>query len=194
MKPIPSPSASAVSDLALADFADLPPRGHVALAVRCVQRLACFFRLPDDFEDREACQSIYDAALERALAYASGGVDSGDRLQELVDAAFQMAQLTADATKFTGYAVAHAVQAVAHARDLDRENSGMKGMHLVASTFGASRVLIQRGRSMGTDAGIAAIRVDLAALRTVPVTPGVDPSEAGPLGPYWPEGAPDGFR
>src|SRR5450432_3323450 len=116
MKPFPTPTANAIPDLSLADFADLPPRGNVAIAVRCVQRLACFYQLPDDFEDREACQSIYDAALARALKYAKGGVDSGDRLKELIEAAYQMAELTTDITKYAGYAVAHAVQLVGYAR------------------------------------------------------------------------------
>jgi hypothetical protein len=192
MKAVPPPPA--VLDLGLHDFADVPPRGNVAIAVRCAQRLDRFFKLPDDFEHREACQSIYAAALARALAYASGEIDNGERLQELIDATYQMAEATADITKYAGYAVAHAVEAVRFAREIGGENSGDRMMQLVASTFGACRVLIQRGRSLGTDAGIVAIRADLTAMKDVPVAPGVDPSEAGPLGPYWPEGVPEGFR
>jgi hypothetical protein len=191
--PAPSP-APAHAELTLVDLAELPPRGSVAIAVRCAERLACFFRLPGDFEDREACQSIYDAALARARAYAAGGVDAGDRLQELIDAAYQMAAATAQPTKYTGYAVAHAIQAVGHAREIDDgKKSGMRAMQLVASTFGACRVLIQRGGSMGTNVCDAAVRADLTAMKEIPVTPGVDPSEAGPLGRYWPDGVPFGF-
>ncbi len=183
----------AIPDLSLADLADIPPRGNVALAVRCALRLAPFFRLPADFEDREACQSIYDAALARATAYAQGAVDNGDRLQELIDAAYQMAELTTDLTDYAAYAVAHSVQAVDFARAIDGEDGSIKAMQLIGSTFGACRVLIQRGRSLGTEAGIVALRADLDAIKLVAVAPGVDPSENGPLGAFWPEGVPTGF-
>lgn len=191
--PVP-PAANAVPDVGLSDFADVPPRGNVAIAVRCALRLSNLFQLPDDFAQREECQSIYDAALARALAYAQGSADSGERLKELIDATNSMADLTTEVTNYAGYAAAHAVQAVAYAREIIEENRGNRAMQLIASTFGACRVLIQSGRSMGTDAGIVAVRADLAALKTVPVAAGVDPTEAGPLGPLWPEGAPGGFR
>ena len=187
------PAAPAVPDLSLADFADIPPRGNVALAVRCALRLDRFFRLPADFEDREACQSIYDAALARATAFASGAADDGDRLKDLIAAAYQMAELTTDLTDYAGYAVARAVEAVGFAREFDGENGSINAMNLVCSTFGACRVLIQRGRSLGSDAGIVAIRADLNAIKDVFVAPGVDPSENGPLGSFWPEGVPAGF-
>ncbi len=189
-KPQPVP---AILDLKLSDLAELPPRGNVAIAVRCALRLAGFVRLPADFEDREACQSIYDAALARATAFANGGADDGDRLQELIAAAYQMAELTADLTGYAAHAVAHAIQAVSFARDIDSENGNIKAMQLVASAFGACRVLIQRGRTLGTEAGISAVRADLAVLKDTPVAPGVDPSENGPLGSLWPEGVPAGF-
>jgi len=191
--PVPQ-AANAIPDLGLSDFAGVPPRGNVAIAVRCALRLSKLFQLPDDFAERGGCQSTYDAAVARALAYAKGGVDSGERLKELIDATYQMADLTEEVTNYAGYAAAHAVQAVGHAREITGENSGMRAMQLIASTFGACRVLIQSGRSMGTDAGIVAVRADLAALKTVPVAAGIDPTEAGPLGPLWPEGAPAGFR
>jgi hypothetical protein len=194
LKFAPPPPPDAIPELSLSDFADVPPRGNVAIAVRCARRLDCFFQLPDDFEDRDACQSVYDAALARAVAYASGGVDDGERLQELIDAAYQVAEVTAEITKYAGYAVAHAVQSVGHARALGTAEDEMKAMQLIASTFAACRVLIQRGRSLGSEAGLAAVRADLAAIKDVPVAPGVDPSEAGPLGAYWPQGAPEGFR
>lgn len=187
---IPEP---VIVDLAMNELADVPPRGNVAIAVRCAQRLAPFFRLPEDFEDREACQSIYDAALARAIDFASGAADNGDRLDELIQAAYQMAELTADLTDYAGYATAHAVQAVGFARENTDKDGTMRAMQLVASTFGACRVLIQRGRSLGTEAGILAVRADLDAMKDVPVAPGVDPSETGPLGPYWPHGVPMGF-
>ena len=189
-RPQPVPT---IPDLSLSDLADLPPRANVAIAVRCALRLAGFFRLPADFDDREACQSIYDAALARATAFASGAADDGDRLQELIVAAYQMAEVTTDLTDYAAYAVAHAVQAVGFARDIDGENGNIKAMQLVASAFGACRVLIQRGRSLGTEAGILAVRADLAVIKEVPVAPGVDPSEYGPLGSLWPEGVPAGF-
>lgn len=189
MKPLPPPTP----DLALADFAEVPPRGNVAIAVRCVHRLAPFFRIPESFEDREACISIYDAALVRAIHYASGGVENGDRLQELIDAAYQMAELTADLTDYAGYAVAHAAQAVGIAHRMDVNPGSMDVMNLVASTFGAARVLIQRCRALGSEAGVLAVRADLDAMKEVPVAPGVDPSESGPLGALWRDGKPAGF-
>ncbi|MEI7684942.1 MAG: hypothetical protein WCL32_07925 [Planctomycetota bacterium] len=185
--------ASPEPDVSMSELAQLPPRGSVAIAVRCANRLAPFFRLPDDFEDREACQSIYDAALARATNYARGGADDGERLRELTEAAYQMAELTAEITEYASYAVAHAVQAVGFAREVDGDAAAQKLMQLVASTFGACRVLIQRGRSLGTEAGVAAIRGDLEALKDIPVAAGVDPSATGPLGDYWPEGKPLGF-
>lgn len=189
----PANAPPATSDLSMVELAEISPRGNVAVAIRCVERLSRFFQLPADFEDREACQSIYDAAVDRAMRFARGDVDNGERLQELIDAAYQMADLTAEFTEYSSYAAAHAVQAVAFARAPDGPDAGSRTMHLVASTFGACRVLIQRGRSLGSESAIAAIRFDLDGLKSIPSAPGIDPSEAGPLGPLWPEGPPPGF-
>lgn len=191
-KPAAAPGP-ALADVSMVDLADLPSRGSLAIAVRCVHRLAPCFQLPADFEDRDACQSIYDAALARATHFAAGGADDGERLEELVQVAYQMAELTAEATHYGGYAVAHAVQAVVHAREVDAGAEGNRKMQLVAAVFGACRVVIQRCRSLGSEAGLIALRADLETLKDVPCAPGIDPSDSGPLGSYWPDGPPPGL-
>ena len=178
----------AVVDINLGELADLPHRASVALAWRCAERMSPFFRLPDDFDQRDRWRTMATDILRRVREYVEGADDVGGDLETAVKAAYEMAEATAGPTQFAGYVVAHSLQTLAHAIKARDEPSGIAAMQVVASTFGACRVLIQRSKPNGHELMVETLRIDMEKLRPVK-----GPVVLAELGDLWPAGTPMEF-
>jgi hypothetical protein len=190
MQPEPSPAG-----VSLGDLGSLTLRGNVAFAVRCARRIRPMFRLPADAAAHDARVAAVDAALQVAEDYVRGEEVSAGLVQGVAAAAYEVAEDVHDVAGYAGYAAAHAARAVFGATRAS-QNTDATIVEVIASTFGASRVLLANCGSADTRLVLAALRADFDALLGLQLgRPGeagkpVDVSEAGPLGILWPAGAP----
>jgi hypothetical protein len=194
-----------IRDVSLGDLGELSLRGNVALAVRCARRLRpCLERLPANYPDRQAALKSIDEGIAVAEAFAA------DQAQDSVRAAavsFDVLQVAQGAEKFgqyAPYAVSHAIKAAAEALRIGVRANDTDAMEIVACAYGSIRVTLNGGTGYRLPENVAnsvrgAVRADFEALRGLrlggvhePGSP-VDATDAGPLGPLWPDGAPAGY-
>jgi hypothetical protein len=131
-----------------------------------------------------------------ATAFCHGHPEEVGRAAAAVSEAAVVADETCEFTRFAGYAAVRAVQAAASAEEVVRnpEYSGINDV--VASAFGAGRVLAANADAYTMDMVVGALFADLEKLLTLApgncedLGPAVDPSESGPLGSLWPDGKP----
>jgi len=192
-------------EISLRDLGELSLRGNVALAVRCARRLRpCLDRLPPDFADRQAALRTADQAIAMAEGFVAGRMDDVVRGAAISFDAYQVAESAEEYGQYAAHGVSHAAKAAAEALRVGDRANDRDAMEIVACTYGSIRVTLMGGtgyRLMETmlESVRAALRADydaLIKLRLGPLhEPGqpVDASDAGPLGPLWPHGAPPGY-
>jgi hypothetical protein len=186
--------------ITLQDLAQLTLRANVAFAVRCAQRARPCFRLPEDAPQRREQMAAVDAAIRVATAYCQGQPLEEGRALAAARAAAVVAEETCEETSFAGYAAVRAAQAVACAEEFVRNPREFSVTEVVACAFGAGRVVAANADNFVQPLVVLALYSDVQKLRnpahgTVEdLGPPIDPSENGPLGPLWPEGAPRMFR
>jgi hypothetical protein len=190
---IMSDKARAIS---LSDLGQLTMRGNVAFAVRCAQRMRPRFKLPADAPRRRERLAAVDGAIRVAEAFCRGLPAETGQAAAAVRAALLVAEEASKVTGYAGYAAVHAAKAAADAEEALRSptNSGM--IEVVASAFGANRVLSANTDAFTLELVLAAIYSDVEKLigmaqgTCADLGPPIDPSESGPLGPLWPDVTP----
>jgi hypothetical protein len=189
------PVDASLAGVTLGDLGSLTLRGNVAYAARCARRVRPLFRLPADAAAHDARIAAIDAALQVAADFAHGEEVPAGLVQGVAAAAYEVAEDVHNVAGYAGYAAAHAARAVFGATRASA-NADATFVEVIASTFGASRVLLANCGSADERLVLAALRADFEALLRLrlgrPGEPGepVDVNEAGPLGPLWPAGAP----
>jgi len=180
----------------LNDLGELPMRANVALAVRCAERIRPCFNPPANHPRRRELMSSVDGAIRVADAFCRGLPLEDGRIVAAIRVAADVAEQTCEFTRYAGYAAVRAAEAAAHAHEAARTASDAGTMNVVAAAFGAFRVLAGNADTLTLDSVVAVVHADIEKLRSVaPGTcnelgPVVDPSESGPLGALWPDGAP----
>ncbi|MBV8267584.1 MAG: hypothetical protein JO252_14765 [Planctomycetaceae bacterium] len=175
-------------------LAQLPHHAAVAFAARCARRVQPLTHaLPQQGRD------AIDRASESAEAFAKGTADAAaDAAAARADAArADAARADAEAAvaaKAAGAARAGAEAAWADAADVARADAAG-----AAAAWAAAAALVAGAAAADEAAAWAAASSDLDRLialkRGEPDTLGapIDQSEAGPLGPLWPQGMPEWY-
>jgi hypothetical protein len=185
--------------VSLSDLAELTLRANVAFAVRCAHRVRSCFQLPDDAENRLEHLTAVDAAIRVATSFCRGLELEPGRAVAAVRAAHVAADTHCENTNFAGFAAVRAAQAAVYAEEVVRNATDSSITEVVAAAFGAGRVVAANAGMMALNQVVAALYADLQNLRKVgrgaasSLGAAIDPSEAGPLGPLWPDGVPLGF-
>jgi len=153
------------------------------------------FQIPAD-HPAVGHERAVDQAIALAVSFArAAAVDSGDvaRAAEFV---YRLADATADVTYYSGFAAAHAAQAASTAAAVRELASDGVAIEVVASAFGASRVLEGNSQLENASTVVGAMRSDLEKLLALrlgafaELGQAIDPTEEGPLGVLWPLGEP----
>ena len=182
--------------ITLGDLAQLTLRGNVAFAVRCAHRIRPRFQLPSDAPRRREQIAAIDAAIRVATAYCQGQPLEPGRAAAAARAAAAVADETCESTSFAGFGAVRAAEAAANAEEQVRNPTDSALTEVVAAAFGAARVVAANASVYELDLIVRAMFADMEKLRSLQARashdlgPAVDPSESGPLGPLWPEGAP----
>jgi hypothetical protein len=196
---------TASREITLQDLGELSLRATVAFAVRCALRVRPGLNdLPKDFPHREKALATVDAAIAAAADYSRATIKPQAQTAALAAAALQIAETTYSYRKLGAYAAAHAAKAAAEATGAGEWAKDAIAMEVVASAYGANRVALNGGtgsRLHESSGGAirAAIREDFVNLKKIStgtirdLGEPIDPSENGPLGPLWPDGAAPSF-
>lgn len=170
--------------ITLGDLGTLTTRGLTAFAARAARRAMTYYR-PGTDDERTATEYFLNA-IEYADNAARG--TARELPADLVDELFALADQVAATAGYAGFAAAHA------ARVGTKSLAGVADDHtahldIVASTFGAARVLYTAGGDAAAPALDAAFRADFDKLVELAlgdpgtVGRGIDPATTGPLGP-----------
>ena len=185
--------------VALNDLTQLTLRANVAFAVRCAHRIRPCFELPVDAPRRREQLAAVDGAIRVATAFCKGLPSEAGRAAAAVGMAVAVAEETCEYTRYAGYAAVRAAEAAANAEEVVRNPSDLGIIEVVAAAFGAGRVLAANADAHTLELVAAALYADVEKLReqspgsNEDLGPPMDPSESGPLGPLWPDGAPDWY-
>jgi len=183
-------------ELSFGDLADLTIRANVAFAVRCAQRLRPCFQLPADAPRRREQTFAIDAAIRVATGFCRGEPLEPGRAAAAVKAALIVAEDTCEDTRYAGYAAVRAAEVVVHAETYLSSGEDVALTEAMAAAFGAGRVLAANADAFATNQIVAALLAGATELRRLALGTSqdlgasFDPSESGPLGSLWPEGAP----
>jgi hypothetical protein len=190
-------------EITLQDLGDLCLRATVAFAARCARRVQpAASDLPDDFPDVDKAMATVAAAIAAAEAYAQAHISRHAQAEATANAAMDVAEAAYPYRRLGAYAAAHAAKAAAEAIKAGERASDSIAMEVLAGAYGANRVALTfgtGGRLQDPARSViqAAIYADYAQLRKIAggsfrdLGEPIDPSEAGPLGPLWPEGHPE---
>jgi hypothetical protein len=194
-----------VREVTMQDLGLLPMRATVAFAVRCASRVHPMLQSGPDSPARQLALDRADAALAYAAQFARGEADqlpAEDAMRTLAQQIYEAAEQVAGDRRFAAYAAGHALEAVATAVHIAAEQRRDEALNLVASAWGAYRVLLGfvsglLFKDMFTgDMVMDRIRADYEQLlamrlgRLAELGGVVDPSEQGPLGKLWPDQRP----
>jgi hypothetical protein len=196
------------------DLRRLPLRAIVAYAARCAWRVKSLYRLPDDYPDKPRHEEAVDKAISAARYYAADQVfagiirsafAAGDDAAAAADSAAGAAIAGDDAAAAADSARAAAAAARAAATAAAADRATVSSARMAADSAALSVAWIAHPPNMTpaeTDRDArtcAAARADFHRLLDLDLgrfpEPGnpVDPSESGPLGPLWPDGAPEWY-
>jgi hypothetical protein len=180
---------------------ELPLRAVVAFAARCARRVQ-----PLTSSSPWSRRDAVDRALQGAEGFALGGGYRATERATLLDAADRADDDYADTTDRAVLAATHAADAAIHAADAADRAANADATDRAASFAADADALATRAAGFAAnaalaayDAALAAYDADLDRLAALnlgqPGTLGsaIDPSEEGPLGPLWPNGAPDWY-
>lgn len=187
----PSPTPEPVT-IGLNDLGRLTSRGLVAIAARAARRALPLYRVPADDPGRVALVAGLAAAEDHAREGTTPPLDADG-----IDRLYAVAEAASEAVGYAGFAPVHAARAGVLAARAATEHGQF--LELIASAFGALRVLYANSGVVDEPLVLAALRADfdtLVALRLGPPAAAggpIDPSEGGPLGPLWPAGHPSWF-
>lgn len=176
MNPTPVP-------VGLNELGSLTSRGLAAFAARAARRAMQHYR-PVSGEEQTATEYFFNA-IDYADSAARG--EATELPGELLDQLFALADQVSGTAGYVGFAAAHAARV--GARSIVGAADYGSHLELIASTFGATQVLYTAVGEAAAPSAHAALRADYVALMRLELgaagTPGcgVDPSEAGPLGP-----------
>jgi hypothetical protein len=180
---------------ALNELCSLTQTGLVAYAVRCARRMQPRFVLPPETPDADKMAAVVEAAIrwaEQYAAHGTGAIEDGARLAEL---ALAVSEATSEHTDYAAYAAHHAVRGAVLAAQA-RQPADEVYLEIVASGFGASRVLLANLPIWLRQQGAAVLRDDYDKIVRLalgqPPQQGMflDATATGPLGPLWPGAAP----
>jgi hypothetical protein len=183
-------------EVALHELAQLTLRANVVYAVRCAQRIRPCFQLPADASRRREQIAAVDAAIRAAEAFCRDAPRESGRAVEAARVAGVVAEETGEVTRFASYATVHAAAAAAHAEEFVRNPSAFLIHEVVASAYGAGRVVVTNADRHTLDVVLTALHADVEKLLSLAhgtiedLGPPIDPSETGPLGLLWPDEAP----
>jgi len=190
-----------VRPITLNDLGQLTLRANVAFAVRCAERLRPNFELPADAAHRREQMAALDDAIRVATEFCLDLAREAGQAAAAAEKAAQVADETSEVNQFAGFGAVRAAEAAAHAEDFVSNPDGSGITNVVASAFGAGRVLVANANAFIQDMVLAALQADMEKLISMgrghgnceTLGPPIDPSESGPLGPLWPGGAPMRF-
>jgi hypothetical protein len=180
----------------LDDLGQLTLRANVAFAVRCAQRIRPCFRIPPDAPRRREQIAAVDGAIRIATAFCQDVATEPGQAAAAARTAEVVAEETYEFTNCAGFAAVRAAEAAAHAEALARGPVNSDHTEVVAAAFGAGRVLAANADMFALDAVANALYADVEKLLKLAhgasglLGAPVDPSESGPLGPFWPDGPP----
>jgi hypothetical protein len=203
------------------ELQNLPLRASVALAARCARRVQPLFRTCHDDPRKERSHQAVDMAVEASEAVAAGVLipDLAKRVGDLAELgrlvsrrplpppADQVALAAASAAAAAAAAVkADAEQVLDHAATAFSVAAGAVSFSRVVAgddklaAVELEKVLLGKVTDLGADEMRDALATDYENLRTQDLGQfpdlgkAVDPSDKGPLGPLWPDGAPDWYK
>jgi hypothetical protein len=195
-------ASATVREITLQDLGQLCLRATVAFAARCARRVRPGMNtLPDDFPDLEGALAVCDIAITAAEDYAQAKMIPQAKAQEMATAAMEVAEAAFPYRRLGAYAAAHAARCAAEALRAGEHANDNIAMEVVAAAYGANRVALTGGTGQRLDEDSAtkvraAILADYEVLRKIgggsfrEMGDPIDPSEDGPLGDLWPDGAP----
>ncbi|WP_149113837.1 hypothetical protein [Limnoglobus roseus] len=167
----------------LNELGSLTTRGLAAFAARAARRAMELYR-PSTDDERTAAEYFLNA-IDYADSAARG--DASELPVALLDQLFSLADQVAATAGYAGFAAAHAARV--GARSIAGAADQTAQLELIASTFGATRVLYTASGDALETVINTALRTDFDALIRLDLGPaatpgqGVDPSPNGPLGP-----------
>jgi len=182
--------------IGLNDLGQLTLRGNVAFAVRCALRIRPCFELPADAPRQREKVAAVDRAIRLAAAFCNGQPLERGAAAAIARVAEAVAEETSEFTRCAGYAAVRAAEAAANAEEVVRNPNDSGIMEVVAAAFGSGRVLAANADTFTLDYVAAVLCADVDKLLSLghggspELGPPLDPSEAGPLGPLWPNGTP----
>ena len=202
-----------------ADLNMLPLRALVAFAARCVRRVQPLYYLPKETKDRLCHIAAVDRAAEFAERIAANGEGFGHNAGVIDDALAAMRAVgNGTVARLAAIAAFHAASAAAQAMHLD---AGATRLHVRLARQMAGVAADRSGVSLGITLAAARANPEFVGLPAIHAgydvllkfafsdsqrlldlnlgtfpDPGqpVDPTESGPLGHLWPEGAPAWYR
>jgi hypothetical protein len=188
-------------EVTLQELGELSLRSTVAFAARCARRVQAQFNPPDDFPHRGQAFEVIEEAICVAEEYASGTPRPLKQVSAAAKIAHNLGEAAYPLRQLAPYAAYHAAWAVAQAVGAGERATQAVATGVLASAYGASRVVLTGGTGAqpGADTARAvheALRADFEALRSLnlggfcDMGDPIDPSQAGPLGALWPSGAP----
>jgi hypothetical protein len=186
--------------VSLGDLAQLSLRSCVAYAVRCALRMRPRFQLPAEHPVAAAYVAAIDEAIALAAAIARSAVVDPTQAARIAEAAYRVADDAADVTFYSGFSAAHAAQAATLVCAVKELVSDGIASEVVASAYGASRVLEGNSQREYENNVIGALRADFDKLQSLSLGgfaelgQPIDPTEEGPLRILWPLGAPAWFH
>ncbi len=176
----PTPPASPVG---LNELGSLTTRGLAAFAARVARRAMTLYR-PGNDEERTA-REHFDNAIEYAESAARG--EASELPGAILDQLYELADQVASGAGYAGFAAAHAARV--GSRSIRGAADHTAHLEIIASTFGATRVLYTASGGAAEPAINTDLRADFDELLRMNLgesaSPGlaVDPSDTGPLGP-----------
>lgn len=187
------------------DLKKLPLRAIVAFAARCARRVQPLYAEPADSAEITSVDrfiAIADSVAEGQMSIRSPGHDVGAHYSSANSkTAGVAAVLAARAAENATISAAYALRAKHAVSPTDRDKDYVLAIETasdVAGDVAAVTVALWESELRGTKLRTGVL-ADFQALRSFQLGsfpelgPPIDPSEAGPLGPLWPDGEPEWY-
>lgn len=181
------------------DLKQLPLCAIVAFAARCARRVQPLYRLPENFPDRAKHLRAVETAISTAELFARERKPIAAYV-EVDAAAYAAGTDNAAAQTYPAACAAGGAAADAYGAASAAARAAVDGTYTraVVSAAGDANAAAARAAAYD-DAEIDASTLDLATLKRLELGSfpelgrPIDPGEGGPLGPLWPNGAPEWF-
>ena len=175
----------------LNDLCCLTLLGNIAYAARCARRIQPRFQLPADAHDGDKMTAVVEASIRLAEGYVVQAVAQLDQAARLTELSLAVAEATSEETDYAAYAAYHAVRGVHLAAPCGEAAGDEAYLEIVASAYGASRVVLANVPIWVRNQLVTALRGDYDKLVQLglgnPPQRGqvFNPTITGPLGALW---------